>query len=340
MDIIPAVPVPVPGPGPVPAERPAPAHSARPAPAPAARRSRRSRRRAALRAVREVGRDALALLWPTACVACGAPDRDCCADCLAEVRVETAVIERDIGVPCFAACAYEGATRALLVEFKHAGRIGFARVLGPRLAAPLAAAVRRSSGPLAPIVVAAPSRPSRVRSRGYRHVEMLLAGALRARRGAASGGPRGPSAAGEPSALRVLRVRALRARRGRTAQLGLDASGRERNARRVAVRASCRSVLRGREAIVVDDVVTTGATLRAAAEALESAGVTVIAAVALCAVPRRDARAAEAAPAGLRALSEDGGGKREGEHGRVRERRNGAPQRPTRPTSPGRSPWT
>ena len=45
----------------------------------------------------------------------------------------------------------------------------------------------------------------------------------------------------------------------------------------------------GREVVLVDDIVTTGATLDAAATALEAAGATVIATVALAAAERRSA---------------------------------------------------
>ncbi|MFA7498912.1 MAG: phosphoribosyltransferase family protein [Leucobacter sp.] len=224
------------------------------------------------RTLRELGHDLLALVWPTECVNCGRADRDCCDPCLAEVRAHSPPIERDVGLTCFAATTYDGAVRALLVALKHAGRMGFARVLGPRLRAPLAEAMGRVEGPQAPIIVTAPSRASRVRQRGYRHVDLLVAAALRGQR------------------LRVLRLRALKARRGRSAQVGLDAAERERNARRIAVRRGLRTLISGREVIIVDDVVTTGATLRAAREALESAGAAVVAAVVLCDVVRWDGK--------------------------------------------------
>lgn len=220
--------------------------------------------------LREIALDLLALLWPTECVSCGAPDRDCCEACLSEVREAASVMRLDGEVPGFAGGAYEGPLRAMLVAFKHAGRIGFARELGARLRSPLREAFALCHGP--PVIVTAPSRPSRIRERGYRHVEMIVSEALR--------GQRAPA----------LRVRGLRALPGRTAQLGLGSRERLGNAARVTVRASARTVLRGRETILVDDVMTTGATLLAARRALEREGARVVATVVLCAVERRDTR--------------------------------------------------
>ena len=75
--------------------------------------------------------------------------------------------------------------------------------------------------------------------------------------------------------------------------------------------------MRGREVVLVDDIVTTGATVFAAREALENAGATVIAIVALCVAERRDTRRG----------NESGNG--ESEWSRLPERRKGAPHWPT-----------
>ena len=214
-------------------------------------------------ALRELGRDLLALVWPTACVGCGAPDRDCCDRCRAELRARRPPLRPPHAVPCFAAGPYAGPLRAALLALKHDGRTVFARDLGAALSLPLEEALTQVAGPRAPVLVAAPSRPRRVRERGFRHVELLLRSALRE--------------TGPP----VLRLRALRTVPGRTGQVGLGPAERARNARLVAVRRPARRALPGREVVLVDDVMTTGATLDAAREALEAAGARVVAAAVL-----------------------------------------------------------
>ncbi|MBN9611902.1 MAG: ComF family protein, partial [Actinobacteria bacterium] len=194
----------------------------------------------------------LGLIWPTSCVSCGAPDRDCCADCLAELRLATGVARwtrTPAGVVACVAGPYAGPPRALLLACKHGGRTGFATQLGALLIAPLREAMSNARGPAPPLLVTAPSNSSRVRERGYRHVDLIVRAALRSR--ARGRGQRTPV---------VLVVGALRTLRGRRSQQGLDPAARLRNAELVAVRSRARRLLRGREVVLIDDVVTTGAT--------------------------------------------------------------------------------
>ena len=262
--------------------------------------------------LRELWLDALALLWPTQCVNCGSPDRDCCDECRDELRAGngTAVwIVTPAGVPACVAGPYAGPLRAQLVAFKHAGHTGFARELGARLSAPLSVALSLARGPTMPLLVTVPSRAARVRQRGYRHVDILVRAALRCGTSApvtpaayspASGGLGVSFASHSPGMHSTPRTvprpwlvpRALRARPGRTSQVGLSANQRQRNAALVEVTPATRRILRGREVVLMDDVVTTGATVAAAHRALTEAGARVIAIVALCAVERRSERAA------------------------------------------------
>lgn len=221
---------------------------------------------------KSLGLDLLALVWPTACVGCGAADRDCCTECLAQMRAPSPLRRPDLGVPCFARAAYDGPLRGALIAYKHGGRFGFARELGLQLRPALVAALGCATGPGPPILVSAPSRAARVRARGFRHVDVLVRRALRGQR------------------ISVERVTALRARRGRRGQVGLSPAERSQNAQLITVRRSASAALRGREIVVVDDVVTTGATLLAARAVLETAGARVVGFAVLCAAERSDGR--------------------------------------------------
>lgn len=215
---------------------------------------------------REALNDLAALVWPVACVGCGAADRELCVNCVAELRGNTPVTVTSplAGIPTYARGPYEGVLRSVLVAYKHGGRAGFARLLGEQLAHPLAHAIARAHAP--PLLIAAPSRASQVRKRGFRHVEA----AVRVARHAVP----------DPAPL----ARALRSTRGRQGQVGLDAASRAANAARIAVRGRYRSALSGREVILIDDIMTTGATVRAAIEALRSVGARVVAVAVIAAV--------------------------------------------------------
>lgn len=226
--------------------------------------------------LREIALDLLSLLWPCSCAVCGAPDRELCTPCRSALRQaegEWSSIVTPAGVAACIAGPYTGPLRALLVGYKHVGRTAYAQPLGARLRAPLSAALGHARSAEA-LLVTVPSRPARVRERGYRHVDLLVRRALR-----------GMGSQGGAKA-RVMR-RALVPLPGRTGQVGLDSNGRRRNASLIGVARPARRRLRGREVILVDDIVTTGATIAAAVRALEGAGARVIAVAALCATERR-----------------------------------------------------
>lgn len=230
----------------------------------------------------DLAADLAALVWPTQCVSCGAPDRDLCGACRARLPSETNSPSQRVRVPggpsAGVAGSYGGLLRALLLGYKHGGLTRLERVLGEQLRAPLLAAMSGASAGRGhqPLIVTVPSRASAVRSRGFRHTDRLVRAALRgvaAREGIAP-----------PTVLRG----ALRAQRGRTSQVGLDARARHHNAGRIAVARNRVAQLRGREIVLVDDIITTGATVLGAIRALEAVGGRVVAVVALCATERRD----------------------------------------------------
>ena len=208
----------------------------------------------------------LDLILPLECGGCGAPSTRWCDACAAELSVaadQPHVVNPRIDpqVPVFALGRYAGARRQAILAMKERGR---GDLVAP-LARALAVGVHRLlvwgmvETPLT--IVPAPTRRSAVRRGGgdpVTRVAKLSAAAL-------GGGP-------EISVVRALRMRALA-----RDSVGLTTSARERNvAGRVLLHGN-RGKLLGTEVVVVDDVVTTGATARESVRILQAAGTPVAA---------------------------------------------------------------
>jgi ComF family protein len=144
---------------------------------------------------------------------------------------------------------YQGSLRTAIHELKYRGRRRVAaRLAEAVLAAPEAARVLTRDAVLVPV----PLHPRRRRERGFNQSELLAA------------------AIGQRCGLPV-RASALVRRKDTSSQTGLSAAQRRGNvAGAFAVRR--RPQVLSRVVVLVDDVVTTGATLRACAEALSRAG--------------------------------------------------------------------
>ena len=189
----------------------------------------------------------LDLVLPRDCAACRSPGRTLCATCLASLDAAPfahAPTPAPLGMPpVTAAAAYDGVVRELLLAHKERGRTTLVRPLGGMLARAVAA-----YGP-GVVLVPVPSARAAVRVRGHDH----------ARRLAAAAGRRG----------RLRSAALLTGARVVADQSGLDAVGRAANLTGALV---ARRPLPGLAVVVVDDVVTTGATLTQAARALRAAG--------------------------------------------------------------------
>ena len=195
-----------------------------------------------LRGVLLCGDCARRLPWlgPDVCPRCAEPRRSgwICGRC----RAGSAPLD---GVR--AACRFEGLARQSVHDLKYRG----ARVRAPLLAELLEQAL--AARPIRfDVLVPVPLSPERRRQRGFNQAE-LVARAL----GERIGVPVDPDA--------LARVRDTPRQVGRTGQ------AREQN---VADAFACPSpeAVRGRRVGVLDDVMTTGATLRACATALRTAG--------------------------------------------------------------------
>lgn len=216
--------------------------------------------RAAADAVRDAVADALGVLLPVRCAGCGRADRSLCAACRRRLADARGADGRVGGVAVHAAAPYTGVVPGCLTAFKDHGRTD--------LAAPLADLLRRSvlaaarGAPAGLVVVPAPSARSALRRRGYAPLDVLCA-----------------------RAVPGVRLRhAVRAVRPVADQAGLGRAAREANLRG-ALRAS--AALAGRPVLVVDDVLTTGATLRETLRAVRAAGAEPHAAAVLAWSPRR-----------------------------------------------------
>ncbi len=154
--------------------------------------------------------------------------------------------------------AYDGAGRALVTALKYRNQRGALRVVGQALA-------RRAPSGGVDAVTWAPTTPARRRARGFDQAELLARSVARELR---------------CPCLPLLRRAPGPPQTGRTRVERLDGPTFE-------VRPPV-----PRRILLVDDVVTTGATLRAAAAALRQAGAAEVTLLALAATPGHHAGAA------------------------------------------------
>jgi predicted amidophosphoribosyltransferase len=168
---------------------------------------------------------------------------------------------------------YDGEVRELLLAAKERGAVGLLPLLGDALADAVRLAIADVPGCRSLVLVPVPSTRAAVRARGDDVVLAL------ARRAATRLRRTGRAVSVAPVLQHV---------RGVRDSAGLGAADRATNlAGALGVRDAGRPRVRGATLIVVDDLVTTGATLAEAARALRCAGGTVHAAATVAATQRR-----------------------------------------------------
>jgi predicted amidophosphoribosyltransferase len=227
-----------------------------------------------LRPLRSALAGLLDLALPSECAGCGHAGGLLCVGCRAALSGPARPARPEPsppGLPLpWAVAEYAGIARAALLAHKEQGRLALAGPLGAALARSVRAGAGGGTGPL--LLVPAPSRRAAVRARGHDPT-------LRLARAAAASLRRQGCDVGVAAALRL--------RAGVADQAGLSAVERTANLdgalwvpRRVV------PLVAGRRVLVVDDVVTTGATIREAARALSAAGASVPAAAVVAATAR------------------------------------------------------
>ncbi len=220
-------------------------------------------------ALRRLATGLLDLALPASCAGCGREGAPLCGDCLPALDSRVALpagtpigLPADIPAPLLQLewCApYAGAVRGALHELKYGGE--------QRLAVPLGRAVARRwarVGVGAELIVPVPVHADRERRRGYDQAALIAA------------------VAAEQLDLPV--ERALERGRATIAQFELGRDERATNvagAFRLRRSAGAGAAVAGRWVLLVDDVVTTGATLAACGSALVAAGAAAVSAIAV-----------------------------------------------------------
>ncbi|MFI0227228.1 ComF family protein [Streptomyces lydicus] len=212
-----------------------------------------------------VWRELAGLVLPVACAGCGRPRTELCVECRRVLARNGRGARRvrprpePAGLPrVWAGVPYADEARAVLLAHKERGALRLAAPLGAVLAGAVRG-LRPGAGAL--LLVPVPSARRAVAGRGHDPVRRIaLAAAADLRRGV-----------GEGAGARVLAV--LRQRRTVADQAGLSARQRLANvAGALVVRGGAERLLRGLPVVLVDDLVTTGATLAEAARAVTAAG--------------------------------------------------------------------
>lgn len=203
-----------------------------------------------------------AYLFPVPCVGCGTEGHMLCRPCSGAMRSAPRVHPVDGVGPVAAGLNYEGVARAAILVFKESGATTLASLLSEPFSRAVVAALAASEleNPAAVCIVPVPSSRGARRRRGFQPIALLAARA----------------------GVRLSHV--LGATQPHSTQKALGARARADNLAGVF---RVQRPVTDMRVVVVDDVTTSGATLRAVAGVLRAAGATVSGAAVLAATPLR-----------------------------------------------------